>query len=94
MNDKIRKEILFYGRVQGVGFRYYAKHGADAFGLTGNIENLYDGSVRMEVQGLSEDIDRLIAFLRQQRFIEIDSMDVKSLPLEESEYSFTVKDSW
>lgn len=26
----IRKQIAFYGRVQGVGFRYTAKHAADS----------------------------------------------------------------
>ena len=25
MSEKIRKHIIFYGRVQGVGFRYYSE---------------------------------------------------------------------
>ena len=24
MSEKVRKHIIFYGRVQGVGFRYYS----------------------------------------------------------------------
>ena len=42
---KIRKHIIFYGRVQGVGFRYYAVQKANQLGLTGWVKNLYDGSV-------------------------------------------------
>ena len=59
MTDKIvRKHILVYGRVQGVGFRYRASHAARSFGLTGWVRNNPDGTVEMELQG--EDID--IAF--------------------------------
>ena len=37
----IRKQIKFYGRVQGVGFRYKARYMADALGLTGVVHNEY-----------------------------------------------------
>ena len=60
MNEKVRKHILFYGRVQGVGFRYYAVHKASQLGLTGWVRNLYDGSVEMEVEGQEPLIDELI----------------------------------
>ncbi len=83
MQDRVRKHILFYGRVQGVGFRYYSVHKARQLGLTGWVKNLYDGSVEMEVQGMEKAIDELIIFLSRQRFIEITSTDIKSIPLEE-----------
>ena len=50
----VRKHIIFYGRVQGVGFRYYSVYKARALGLTGWVRNLYDGTVEMEVQGKRE----------------------------------------
>ena len=59
---KIRKHIIFYGRVQGVGFRYYAVQKANQLGLTGWVKNLYDGSVEMEVEGEEPLIDQLIIF--------------------------------
>lgn len=40
MQTKIRKHIVFYGRVQGVGFRYYAVNKANQLGLTGWVKNL------------------------------------------------------
>ena len=61
---KIRKHIIFYGRVQGVGFRYYAVQKANQLGLTGWVKNLYDGSVEMEVEGEEPLIDQLIIFLQ------------------------------
>jgi len=61
--DNIRKNIIFYGRVQGVGFRYYSVNKARQLGLTGWVKNLCDGSVEMEVQGEEPKIDELILFL-------------------------------
>ena len=48
---EVRKRIVFYGRVQGVGFRYTAKRLAQSLGLTGWVKNEYDGTVVMEIQG-------------------------------------------
>ena len=87
----IRKQIKFYGRVQGVGFRYKARYTADALGLTGFVHNEYDGSVRMEVQGEEAMIDRLILALQQDRYIDIRDMDVKKLAVDEEERSFRVR---
>ena len=86
----IRKQIQFYGRVQGVGFRYHAKHAADSFGLTGWVRNEYDGSVRMEVQGSEELIDRMIQMLNGDSYIDIRDMEVKSLSVVEGERKFLI----
>ena len=48
---EIRQHLNVQGTVQGVGFRYRAKHMADALALTGTVKNLPDGSVELEVQG-------------------------------------------
>ena len=82
MEKKIRKHIYFFGRVQGVGFRYYSVYKARQLGLTGWVRNLYDGSVEMEVQGEERLIDELILYLEKQRFVLIENIDVKTLPLE------------
>ena len=63
MDLKVRKHIYFYGRVQGVGFRYYAVQKAGQLGLAGWVRNRYDGSVEMEVEGAETDIDQMILFL-------------------------------
>ena len=69
---KIRKHIIFYGRVQGVGFRYYAVQKANQLGLTGWVKNLYDGSVEMEVEGEEPLIDQLIIFLQNRTYVWIE----------------------
>ena len=80
---KIRKHIFFYGRVQGVGFRYYAVQKANQLGLIGWVKNLYDGSVEMEVEGQEELIDQLIIFLQNRTYIWIERIDAKKIPLQQ-----------
>lgn len=81
--EKVRKHIFFYGRVQGVGFRYYAVKKANQLGLTGWVKNLYDGSVEMEVEGQEELIDQLIIFLQNRTYIWIERIDAKKIPLQQ-----------
>ena len=87
---RIRKHILFYGRVHGVGFRYYAVNKANQLGLTGWVRNLYDGSVEMEVQGEEALIDQLVIFLQERTYIWIEKLDARTIPPEE-EYGFAEK---
>jgi len=39
------------GRVQMVGFRYFAASLAKRYGVTGRVKNLYDGRVEIEAEG-------------------------------------------
>ena len=74
MSD-IRKHIVFYGRVQGVGFRYTAKYLARSLGLTGWVRNDWEGTVTMEVQGREALINKLLVGLNGGHFISIEWMD-------------------
>lgn len=68
-----RYELLFKGRVQGVGFRYTSKMLADKLNLTGTVENLYDGNVKCFIQGNDDSIYRFLNELNNNLFIIIDS---------------------
>lgn len=88
--SEIRKHIVFYGRVQGVGFRYTARYLAQSLELTGWVKNDWEGTVTMEVQGREQLINKLLVGLNNSRFITIDWMDTKEIPLKE-ERTFDVK---
>jgi acylphosphatase len=60
-----RLGIHLTGRVQGVGFRWYARERADELGLVGWVRNLPDGSVRLVVEGPREDLQRFLAWCRE-----------------------------
>lgn len=78
---EIRKRMTFYGRVQGVGFRYTAKCLAQSLGLTGWARNEYDGTVLMEVQGREPMIHKLMEGLNRNMFITIDWIVSEEIPV-------------
>ncbi len=88
MDQSIRKHFIFYGSVQGVGFRYRAFYQASRLGLSGWVRNLYDGTVEMEVEGKEEDIQALVWFLDQSKPIRIEGIDSEDLPLNGREKGF------
>lgn len=87
----IRKRIVFSGWVQGVGFRYRARHAAELLGATGWVRNEYDGSVTMEIQGTEEQIDEVIRAIGRGRYVKIENMDVRTIPVIPNEQGFWTK---
>ena len=90
-NNIIRKHIIFYGSVQGVGFRYRARHAANLYGCTGWVKNEWDGSVTIEIQGEEAQIDRVILAIESGRFVQIENLDVKTIPVIEHDYGFRTR---
>ena len=84
----IRQRIVFYGWVQGVGFRYRARHAAGLYGVTGWVRNDPDDTVTMEIQGTQEQIDQVIMAIERGRFIRIEHMDIKTIPVIDEERDF------
>ena len=86
----VRKHIFFSDNVQGVGFRYRSFYIAQSLGLTGWVENLWDGRVEMEVQGSEASIREMLARIQQQRWINVTNMGITEIPCEE-ERGFKIK---
>lgn len=54
----IARRYLLSGRVQGVGFRYYAQEAAVRENVSGYVRNLPDGRVEIRAEGDREAIER------------------------------------
>jgi acylphosphatase len=59
-------QILFSGRVQGVGFRYRTQRVLEPTKLTGSVRNLRDGRVELIVQGDPQQIEDAVAQVRAE----------------------------
>ena len=59
------KNIIFKGRVQGVGFRFTALDVATRYQLTGLVRNLPEGTVEMVAQGSADDIDDCVRDIKE-----------------------------
>ncbi|MCQ2490635.1 MAG: acylphosphatase [Ruminococcus sp.] len=88
--DRIRRYIVFYGSVQGVGFRYRAYYAARNFGVSGWVRNCYDGSVEMEAEGTEKAIDDMILAIEKGTFVRIENMSVKNIPVH-GDYGFEIR---
>ena len=51
--------FLVHGRVQGVGFRWFAWKAAERLGLRGTAQNLPDGSVEVVAEGSEQALAEL-----------------------------------
>jgi len=56
--------IIIKGKVQNVGYRYFALKKAIELGINGFVVNLPDGSVKIEAEGNDADIDKFIYWCR------------------------------
>jgi acylphosphatase len=59
------RRIVVTGRVQGVGFRFFALDAARREGLVGWVRNLADGSVEAEAEGDADSLDRFEMAMRR-----------------------------
>lgn len=65
MSPTVTKRLRMFGRVQGVGFRFYMERKARELNVTGWVRNRRDGSVEAVVQGAPETVDAMIAWARR-----------------------------
>lgn len=57
------ERIEVHGRVQGVGFRWWARHEAESLGITGTVRNRSDGVVEIQARGKRAALEEFVARL-------------------------------
>jgi acylphosphatase len=75
----VARRFLISGRVQGVGFRWFARDTAVREGANGWVRNLSDGRVEAFVEGDADSVDRVERALRHgpggARVDQVDVLD-------------------
>ncbi|HEX6924014.1 MAG TPA: acylphosphatase [Longimicrobiaceae bacterium] len=59
------ERFLIHGRVQGVGFRWWARQEANALGISGFVRNRRDGVVEVVARGTVDALDDFASRLRR-----------------------------
>ena len=73
---RIARRWFVRGRVQGVGFRYFAQRAASELGLAGYVRNLDDGRVEVYAIGPEEKLSELAGRLhRGPRWADVHGVD-------------------
>ena len=65
MSEESRFSAKIQGRVQGVGFRYFARECADELGIVGYARNTSDGAVEVVAEGNRGRLARFIGLLKE-----------------------------
>lgn len=92
MSNKKTFYITLYGKVQGVGFRYFAREKALEYSLTGWVKNLPDRTVEIEVKGETSNIEVFIDFLKiGNGYSRVDKFHKTEITNPRSYHSFQIK---
>ena len=76
--------VIVTGRVQHVGFRYFALKEANALNLGGTVRNMEDGNVKIIVSGSGELLDDFLSSIRKgPGWARVDGLKIQELPYEE-----------
>ncbi len=71
--------IIFYGLVQGIGFRSHVRDKAIKLNVKGFVKNLDDGSVEAIFSGDDENVDILINYCMKIPLSKIERYDLKEI---------------
>jgi acylphosphatase len=73
----IRRRVVVYGFVQGVGFRYSVLRRARQRSLAGWVTNRHDGSVEAVFEGERDAVEQLVRFVSEgPRGARVERVDV------------------
>lgn len=84
----VRKNVVFSGRVQKVGFRLELSELAKRLELSGWVKNRRDKSVEAELQGAEDKINYLIDFMKSLKRASVREVKIHEITIIEHETSF------
>lgn len=92
---KIAKKFVVTGRVQGVGFRYFAERWASQLGIFGYVKNLWDGCVEVYAIGDAMALEELKRQLAEgPRSARVTGISESDEPVDRRYNSFMIEGGW
>jgi acylphosphatase len=74
--------LKVYGKVQGVGFRFYTQKTAQELNITGHVRNRPDGSVYIEAAGESENVEMFINWCKDgPAWAHVSKLEKQEIPV-------------
>ncbi|MGD0336456.1 MAG: acylphosphatase [Candidatus Omnitrophota bacterium] len=82
--------VFYSGSVQGVGFRFTARHIATALGVCGWVKNLDDGRVEILAEAEEKILENFLEEIKKAFGRYVDSVDINWQPAENKFKDFGV----
>ena len=92
--DELARLYLVSGKVQGVGYRYFAMRAAQRLGIRGTVKNLRDGQVEVAAAGPAGAMAAFrVELQRGPEGARVDAIDEKPLAVADSKFDqeFTIE---
>lgn len=94
-SGKIARKFLIKGRVQGVGYRYFADRVASELGICGYVKNLWDGDVEVYAVGDAVALEELKRQLAEgPRSAHVTSIDASDDVVDKRYNRFIIEGGW
>lgn len=89
------KKYLISGRVQGVGYRFFAERWAHELGVCGYVKNLWDGRVEIYAIGDEAALDEFKRHLFEgPRSARVTGIEESDEPVIERHSTFVIEGGW
>jgi acylphosphatase len=92
---KIAKKYVISGRVQMVGFRFFAERWANQLGICGYVKNTWDGNVEVYAIGDEASLEELKRHLAEgPRSARVTSVEESDESVDKRYSRFMIEDMW
>ena len=92
---QLAKTFVISGRVQGVGFRFFAQREAYQLGILGYVKNLSNGSVEVYAIGSQHALDQFKRNLAEgPRSARVTGIDESDEAVDGKYTRFRIEDGW
>jgi acylphosphatase len=92
---KSARKYTISGRVQGVGFRFFAERVANQLGIRGYVKNRWDGSVEVYAIGDEITLEEFKRHLAEgPRSARVSSIDESDEPVRKEYSTFMIEGGW
>jgi acylphosphatase len=91
----VARTYVISGRVQGVGFRYFAERMAHEFGIRGYVKNLSSGSVEVYAIGDEKSLEKFKRQLAEgPRSARVTGIEESEETVSKEYGRFRIEDGW
>lgn len=92
---KVAKRYLIAGRVQGVGYRFFAERVANQLGIHGYVKNLWDGKVEVYAIGDEVQLEEFKRHLAEgPRSARVTNFEEFEEPVDKRYTRFAIEGGW
>jgi acylphosphatase len=90
-SGRVRRHVIYHGRVQGVFFRATSFEVSRNFRIVGHVRNRPDGTVELEAEGPASEVERFLDAIADEFSSNIAEAKTTDVPVRDDEPEFRIR---